>query len=79
MWYADKKSPVEINLTTAVPGNIFLEGEEIEFDVSYRNKVSNEFGFTARYSAVNIEGETMWSYEQPVSFASLEEIHKSIK
>ncbi len=78
IYFGDKKSPIDIVPTTKVPGNIFLEGEDIEFDITYTNKTKETFDYTLKYTAVNMENKALWTHEEPISFKAEEQITKAL-
>ncbi len=78
IYYGDKKTPIDIVPTTTVPGNIFLEGEDIKFDITYTNKTKDSFDYTLKYTAVNIDNKVLWSHEEPISFKAEEQIIKTL-
>lgn len=65
--YGEKTSPIEIKPTTEVPGNIFFEGEQIKFDISYKNRTNKSYDYKVKYTVVTLEDETLLTLEDELS------------
>lgn len=64
------ESPLLIDITSEATGNIFFEGDKINFDATYTNKTEKPCELKAVYTAVNSDNEVLWSEERELKVDS---------
>lgn len=75
---AKEKSPVHIKLTTPNTGNIFFEGDPIDFSVNLINKTEAAYELFAVYQAIDGEKNVMWSQEEKLLLKGEEELTREL-
>lgn len=65
----EKAAPFEISVETGRTGNIFFEGDEIAFDISYENTGSKEYELCPEYVIRSYDGKEIKTYTSRVSAA----------
>lgn len=64
---SEKSAPLDISVSTGKTGNIFFEGDEIKFDVSYNDITGGSFVFRAEYEVSDYYGNKVKSKTASVS------------
>lgn len=67
---SDESCPVTVSATTKSPGNIFFDGDEREFDVSFENKFSVDADVNVKYEATGIDGSVVFAKTDVLSLSA---------